>query len=217
ALKALWNVGALGLAAGLAGAVYAAAGGAAHPGALEARLLPPAGPGVTGHFFANTGTPGGGGWAHRPALVRAGWGGEPLRAGAQLRGHGPDRLRHGRGGRGGGAAGGGGLLHPAGDGLVLVQAVHGQDRGGPAAERRAAADQRAAGRGQRAALAAGRGAGGAEQDRAVAQRVVGPGARAGGDPGVGAAAGAERAGGGGGAGRAGRRGAAGGGCGRAAR
>src|SRR3989442_9099130 len=55
-LKALWNVGALGLAAGLAGAVYAAAGGAARPAALEWALLPPAVLAITAYFFANTGS-----------------------------------------------------------------------------------------------------------------------------------------------------------------
>jgi GAF domain-containing protein len=55
-LKALWNVGALGLAAGVAGAVYAAAGGAARPAALEWALLPPAVLAITAYFFANTGS-----------------------------------------------------------------------------------------------------------------------------------------------------------------
>jgi hypothetical protein len=55
-LKALWNVGALGLAAGLAGAVYALAGGPARPAALEWALLPPAVLAITAYFFANTGS-----------------------------------------------------------------------------------------------------------------------------------------------------------------
>jgi GAF domain-containing protein len=56
ALKALWNVGALGLAAGVAGAVYAAAGGAARPPGLEWALVPPAVLAITAYFFANTGS-----------------------------------------------------------------------------------------------------------------------------------------------------------------
>jgi hypothetical protein len=56
ALKALWNVGALGLAAGLAGAVYAAAGGAGRAPGLEWGLVPPAVLAITAYFFANTGS-----------------------------------------------------------------------------------------------------------------------------------------------------------------
>jgi putative nucleotidyltransferase with HDIG domain len=55
-LKALWNVGALGLAAALAGAVYALAGGAARPERLEWAMVPPAVLAITAYFFANTGS-----------------------------------------------------------------------------------------------------------------------------------------------------------------
>jgi GAF domain-containing protein len=55
-LKALWNVGALAVSAGLAGGVYALAGGAQRPGALEWGLLPPAVLAITAYFFANTGS-----------------------------------------------------------------------------------------------------------------------------------------------------------------